>query len=337
MARQLRIQYPGAFYHVTSRGNGRQAIYRNKEDYAIFLKKLSDSLEVYNVSLISYVCMTNHFHLLLTTPDGNLSDFMRHFNIGYTSAFNRRHNRSGHLYQGRYKSYLIEADSYLEEVSRYIHLNPVRIKKHSRKDIKEKRRLLREYKYSSFAGYANLNKRESFLNYSMILDCFGGDTAQGRRRYRKFVGQGLKDRLLSPLESGKGTGIVGSEDFMEEIRGEYLDKSKAGAQREQPDLKKFKKKVQPGKLIDEFCRIAKVDKNYVCSRGRNTTDRAILMEMLYRHCQLTQPEIGLLAGGIDYSAVSYSRKRLRQKMENDLKLKRRFDSLEKDLSRLKIW
>ena len=78
--------------------------------------------------------MTNHFHFLLTTPDGNLSEFMRHFNIAYTYTFNRRHKRSGHLYQGRYKSFLIDADTYLKEVSRYIHLNPVRIKKHSKKN-----------------------------------------------------------------------------------------------------------------------------------------------------------------------------------------------------------
>ncbi|GAB6096204.1 hypothetical protein JCM14469_24570 [Desulfatiferula olefinivorans] len=121
MARQLRIQYDGACYHVTGRGNERRDIYGDHDDYLMFLEKLSDSLEVYNVSLLGYVCMTNHYHLLVTTPAGNLSSFMRHFNIAYTSAFNRRHDRSGHLYQGRYKSYLIDADSYLKEVSRYIH------------------------------------------------------------------------------------------------------------------------------------------------------------------------------------------------------------------------
>lgn len=336
MARQLRIQYPGAFYHVTSRGNERQKIYKDKEDNELFIEKLSESLEVYNVSLMCYVFMTNHFHFLLTTPDGNLSEFMRHFNISYTYAFNRRHNRSGHLYQGRYKSFLIDADSYLKEVSRYIHLNPVRIKKYSGKDVKEKTRLLNSYKLSSMRGYSNMKNRESFINYSIVLDYFGGDTAEGRRRYRQFVCKGLGETLENPMDSGRGTGIVGSESFVENIRAKYLGKVVPDAKREQPYLKEVKKKFKPDELIDAFCRIADVNRDYICSRGKNSTDRAILMEMLYRHCKLTQPEIGRLAGGIDYSSVSYARKRLRQKMEKDSELKQRFDGIEGDLSRLKI-
>jgi putative transposase len=104
MARQLRIQYPGAYYHVTSRGNERQDIYRDEMDYQVFLEKLAVSLDVHNVTLLAYVCMTNHFHLFLTTPDGNLSEFMPFQNISCTSGFNRRHKRSGHLYQGRFKA-----------------------------------------------------------------------------------------------------------------------------------------------------------------------------------------------------------------------------------------
>ena len=179
MARQLRIQYPGAFYHVTCRGNERQVIFRDRTDYEIFLESLADFLSVHNVSLLAYVCMANHFHLFLTTPDGNLSEFMRCFNISYTSAFNRRHNRSGHLYQGRYKSFLIDADSYLKEVSRYIHLNPVRIKKFACKPVKERIQILSEFKYSSFSGYVNMKKRVGFISYNMVLDCFAGIPLKG--------------------------------------------------------------------------------------------------------------------------------------------------------------
>ena len=118
MARSLRIQYPGACYHITCRGNERKSIFLDTHDYETFLEKLSRSLNIYNVSLLAYACMQNHFHLLITTPDGNLSEFMRHFNISYTSAFNRRHNRVGHLYQGRYKAFLIDSDNYLLTVSR---------------------------------------------------------------------------------------------------------------------------------------------------------------------------------------------------------------------------
>ncbi len=165
MARQHRIQYPGAYYHITSRGNERQKIYRDDLDYQTFLEKLAASLDVYNVSLLAYVCMTNHFHLFLTTPDGNLSEFMRHFNISYTSAFNRRHKRSGHLYQGRYKSFLVDEDTYLKGVSRYIHLNPVQIKKYARLPATDVIKVLSAYKYSSFTGYTNLKACVDFINY----------------------------------------------------------------------------------------------------------------------------------------------------------------------------
>lgn len=336
MTRQLRIQYPGAFYHVTSRGNERQNIYRDEEDNQLFLEKLSDSLEVYNVSLLGYVCMKNHFHFLLKTPDGNLSEFMRHFNISYTYVFNKRHKRSGHLYQGRYKSFLIDADAYLKEVSRYIHLNPVRIKEHSGTDIKDKAKILKNYKFCSMGGYSNIKSRESFVNYKTVLDYFGGDTADGRRRYRQFVYKGLGESDLNPLESGKGTGIVGTESFVDTVREKYLEKIKPDSQREQPHLKKIKKKFQPEELIKIFCELVKADRDYICSKGQNSIERTFLMELLYRHCKITQPEIGRLVGGIDYSSVSYARKRLRLKMKRDLKLKQGFDDVDGELSRLKI-
>lgn len=336
MARQLRIQYPGAFYHVTSRGNERQDIYKDTYDYGVFIEKLIESLDVYNVSLLCYVCMKNHFHFLLTTPDGNLSEFMRHFNIAYTYAFNRRYNRSGHLYQGRYKSYLIDADAYLQEVSRYIHLNPVRIKKYLQKGIAKKTEILAKYEFCSMGGYSCLKYREPFINYSTVLDYFGGDTAEGRKRYQQFVYKGIGEKISNPLESGKGLGIVGSEEFIETIRAKYLGKIKPEAQREQPHLKEVQKTFQPEELIEAFCEIAHVERDSICRRGKNSTDRAMLMELLYRNCNIAQPEIGRLTGGIDYSSVSYARKRLRQKMKKNSSLKQQFEKIEEGLSRLKI-
>lgn len=336
MSRQLRIQYSGAFYHVTCRGNERQDIYKDQEDYEVFLEKLSDSLDVYNVSLLGYVCMTNHFHLLVMTPDGNLSNFMRHFNIAYTGVFNRRYNRSGHLYQGRYKSYLIDADSYLKELTRYIHLNPVRIKKITSKSTDDKIRLLKNFSYSSLSGYTNTRKRDSFINYSTVLSYFGGDTTEGRKAYRQFVYRGLLKGVESPLDIGKGSGIIGSDGFIDQIKERYLDRDKKKSQREQPQLKEIRSVYNPEELIEEFCTIVRHDPDEMCRRGKNSTERSMLMELLYRYCNITQPEIGHLLGNIDYSAVSVSRKRLRLKMEKDSSLKKRFKSILSDLSRVKI-
>src|SRR3990172_6988665 len=128
MARPLRIQFPGAVYHITCRGNDRRDIFRDDKDRTTFLDILARSLTTYEVKLFSYVLMENHFHLLVETSRGNLAEFMRHFNISYTGYFNRRHRRIGHLYQGRFKSIVVDEDSYLLELSRYVHLNPIRIK-----------------------------------------------------------------------------------------------------------------------------------------------------------------------------------------------------------------
>ena len=110
MIRTLRIQCPRAYCHIARRVNDRQEIFLDAHDQKVFLDKLSLSLDIYNASLLASVCMPNHFHLLVTTPEGNLSECMRHFNISYTSAFNRRHRRVGHLYRGRYKALLVDAD-----------------------------------------------------------------------------------------------------------------------------------------------------------------------------------------------------------------------------------
>ena len=129
MARQLRIEYPGAWYHVTSRGNERGSIFRLDKDRTRFLKTVAESAELFRVEVHCYVLMSNHFHFLLRTLESNLSRFMQRFNTAYTRYFNLRHRRSGHLYQGRYKAIVVEADEYLLEVSRYLHLNPVKLKK----------------------------------------------------------------------------------------------------------------------------------------------------------------------------------------------------------------
>ena len=138
MARPLRIQYRGAVYNVTCRGNERKEIFRDDKDRQAFLEILVHSLKTYNINLCSYVLMNNRFHLLIETPLGNLGEFMRHFNISYTGYFNRRHNRAGHLYQGRYKSLVVDRNEYLSSLSRYIHLNPVPIKTLRQKSEKEK-------------------------------------------------------------------------------------------------------------------------------------------------------------------------------------------------------
>ena len=126
MARPLRIEYPGAFYHVTSRGNEQKDIFKSDFDREKFLSYLVSASERYGAEIHAYCLMTNHYHMMLETPLGNLSQIMKHINSSYTSYFNIKHKRVGHLLQGRYKAILVQADAYAAELSRYIHLNPVR-------------------------------------------------------------------------------------------------------------------------------------------------------------------------------------------------------------------
>jgi len=144
--------------------------------------------------------MSNHFHLVVKTPLGNLQEFMRHFNISYTSYYNWKHDRTGHLYQGRYKSFLVDADEYLQQVSRYIHLNPIRVKLKSGMTLGERKKYLRHYRSSSYGGYLSQGGRRNFLEVKEVLAHFGGDTPKGRRKYEDFVTQGMSRKIPNPLE-----------------------------------------------------------------------------------------------------------------------------------------
>ena len=318
MARPLRIQFENAYYHVTCRGNARQTIFSSDADRSAFLDLLGRSADVYQAEILAYVLMSNHFHLLVKTPRGNLQEFMRHFNISYTGWYNRRHRRSGHLYQGRYHSFLIDADNYLKEVSRYIHLNPVKITQASSKDVAARRKALRAYAWSSFPGYVFPRLRKPFLRVAEVLDYFGGDTVHGRRGYARYVEQGLSADLVNPLELGKGHGIVGDADFVDGIRERYL--SRGADTREIPAARTPAVRLDPERIIEAVCAETGVSREAVLRKGSRGGGRGLLMEMLYRYGGLSQREIGAMLG-IDYSAVSIGRKRFLMMMDADPDLK----------------
>ena len=169
MARPLRIEYPGAWYHVTSRGSERGEIFRDDRDRKRFLEALEESIERFKVEVHCYVLMSNHFHFLLRTLEGNLSRFMQRFNTAYTTYFNLRHHRAGHLYQGRFKAIVVEADEYLKGLSRYLHLNPVRLKRYKELTVEDKARILKEYRWSSLPGYLGITKWDEFVTYGIVL------------------------------------------------------------------------------------------------------------------------------------------------------------------------
>ena len=206
MARPLRIEYPGALYHITCRGNARQAIFHHDEDRKGFFEVLRTVGIKYNCIVHAYCLMDNHYHLLLETPDGNLSKGMRQLNGVYTQMFNRTHKRVGHLLQGRYKAILVEKNSYLLELSRYVVLNPVRagIVKSPEK-----------WKWSSYRMTAGYDRGMPFIMIEWILSQFGRKKGEAFRRYREFVSEGINRE--SPLKAVKGQVILGRNDFIDKI------------------------------------------------------------------------------------------------------------------------
>jgi len=206
MARPLRIEYPGAFYHVTSRGNERKEIYKSRRDREQFLSYLQSAVERYRAVIHTYCMMTNHYHLLVETPYGNLSEIMRHINGAYTTYFNVKRKRSGHLFQGRYKAIIVEADEYALELSRYIHLNPVRAGM-----VKNPQ----DHEWSSYRNYAGFTTEPGWLTRSLVLESISGkDTCAS---YRSFVEALIGAEYASPLEGVVASTILGNQEFIEKV------------------------------------------------------------------------------------------------------------------------
>ncbi len=328
MARPLRIQYPGAVYHVTCRGNERKEIYRDNRDRKKFLEILSISISTYRIKLYCYVLMKNHFHLLVETPLGNLGEFMRHFNITYTVYYNRRHRRVGHLHQGRYKSIIVDKERYLSILSRYIHLNPVRVVNRKKRAVKEKIEYLFNYEWSSLPGYIHKRRRENFIDCGMVLEEYGGDNTKGRQAYKKRIykdideGIDIRDKII-------GQSIIGGEGFIEWIREKYL---KGKKDRESPALRELQSYRAKEEIIEAMEKeTGKTFKEIKTSKG---SLRQIAMDLLYRVGGFKGVEIGQIFG-VDYSTVSQGRKRLREKMQKDLRLNQIINHIEKNLSLLK--
>jgi REP-associated tyrosine transposase len=315
MARPLRIAYPNAYYHVTCRGNDRRAIFKDDGDRRLFLEKLKTSLEIYGVKLHAYVLMSNHFHLLVETPKANLAEFMRHFNISYTGSYNRRHKRIGHLYQGRYKAIVVEKDSYLLELSRYVHLNPVRVGPYRNSSQNEQLRILDKYPWSSLAGYGSTKEKQSWVSYDEVL----GQLGYSRSKYREFISDGLKHGYATPWDEVKGQSVLGDEEFLKKLKDRIR---KTRSRREQPALRVFET-IDAGDVLKSVSRYFRITEQELSKKRTLHRDyRAIAMELVHRHTRISQEEIGKRLGNIDYSTVSRERKRLRDKMESDQSIKR---------------
>ena len=208
MARPLRIEYDGALYHVTSRGNERKAIFRDDADRQLFLNTLAQVIERFHWLCHAYCLMDNHYHLVVETADANLSKGMRQLNGVYTQTYNRRHRRVGHLFQGRFKGILIQKDSHFLEVCRYVVLNPV---------AAGMAKGPREWAWSSYRATAGQSPASGCLMIDEVLGQFGNRRGSAQNKYRQFVSEGIG--RASIWENLEAQSLLGEEGFAEALKG----------------------------------------------------------------------------------------------------------------------
>ncbi len=212
MARPLRIEYSGALYHVTSRGNAQQDIYLSDDDRRQFLTLLSNVCERHQWYCHAYCLMSNHYHLLIETQTPTLSKGMKYLNGSYTQYFNRNHQRVGHVFQGRFKAIMLEAESYLLELCRYIVLNPVRA---------QMVRSAKDWPWSSYRATAGMTKPVNALTTDWVLGCFSKQKKRAIKGYRLFVSEGRNQP--SPWKALKNQVFLGSDEFVEDTQNKLKE------------------------------------------------------------------------------------------------------------------
>lgn len=332
MARKWRIRYAGARYHVTSRGNGRDVIFYSDDDMARFMEQLDVALESDNVVLYAYCLMPNHYHLLVETPNGNIQKFMHRLNTAYSLYFRYKNHRPGHCFETRYHAKLAGGDEYLLRLTRYIHLNPVKVKAMGHLDMAERKRVLDGYKWSSYAGYVGARPAEDRVNYEW-LSLMGRRTRSGEHSaYRRYVEGFLlsQDEVLKEA-LGLSSYAIGDKRFRDEMEdgldGVRLEKGCSG-DIVWPEGKTVTEEVIERDVVKAFG----VSKEALHMRGgHRAVARLVAMELC---CQLTGKSQRALADYFGYtseSAIGKQRKVLSEMMAAGDPLRRKVDKLKKAL------
>jgi len=314
-----------------NRGNSRQEIFFNDEDREMFLSALADSCDLHGVHLIAYVLMPNHFHLIIQTENPNLSEFMRHFLVTYTVRINRKWGRTGHVFQGRYKSLVIDEESYLLPLSRYIHLNPVRAEGETQPDNRTKIQFLERYRWSSLPGYCFDREKIRGADYSWLLKAyFGGSGEKGRRAYWQYLCQGVEGEGEDPFDHVVHQAILGAQEFVTRVKNMIT----WGKEREVPALRGLRRSWPVKNILEVVAPSAGVEVEDILDRHtRFKQVRQMAIEMCYRYCSVSQQELGEIFE-VDYSTISQTRGRLKRKLQQDKEALAKYEEIQRRIENL---
>jgi putative transposase len=339
MARPLRIERPGGWFHCTARGNEQRPIYRDDRDRQHFCELLAEMVERFRIRLHVYVLMTNHYHLLLETPEPNLSRAMQWLNVSYSVWFNRRHQRSGHLFQGRFDAVVVDQDEWALSLSRYVHLNPVRLaalgmgKKDRQRQhagvsekpdaalVRKRIAILRAHRWSSYPAYIGAAKVPEWLECDTILAMGGARRAARRKAYQTYVEDAIREGLaVNPWAALKEQVILGGESFLNRLR-EYV----RGNSREQTSLRRLESRPTFSQAIQAVEQVKGEPWNVFRDR-HGDWGRDLVLYLGRKYCGMKLAELGKAAGGLDYVSVASAVRRLEQHLAHDKPLSRQLQS-----------
>jgi len=309
MGRAWRIEYEGGLYHVMSRGNERKDIFYDDRDRLTFLDVIGEMSDQYHVDIFAYTLMNNHYHIVLRTNYANLSKSMQWLAVTYARRFNNRHFRSGHLFQGRFKSIIVENDAYLMRLSCYIHRNPLRAGIIAR---------LAEYPWSSYKAYAYGAKAPEWLLTKPILAQF--EAKDKHKAYREKVRQ-YADEEKKLWEDFRHGMVIGTKGFVEKIRLKYMPED---IHKEIPQQRSLGRSIDPEQVLEKAAGVLSCDLDVIRHSRRIPksikNDRDLLVYLVWKTCRLSNEETGRLFG-MTYSAISHilSSMRIRMQKETDLR------------------
>jgi REP element-mobilizing transposase RayT len=321
MTRPLRVEYPDAYYHVINRGNNQEKIFKNDRDKEKFLQYLEKAAERFSIIFHSYCLMDNHYHLLVQTPEANLSNAMQWINVSYATYFNRKRDRHGHLFQGRFKAILIDADEYLKHLSRYIHLNPVRAKMVSSPA---------EYLWSSYGAFIGQQDTPQFLETNWLLSNFGKHKKQARRSYQDFVEKVDAKSLENPSDQVSEGFLLGDGNFIKWVKETFL--SGRNDEKEVPQLKKLKPRVATEDVIRVVSEQFKCSENHIIAKGRkNNKAREVAIYLARDMSGVSCKDLGLYFGGVSGALITIMHKRIAEESAQSRRFKRRIDTIRKQI------